>query len=106
MPKVETSTPATTPRPIGPYSHVAKVGQWITIGGTAGVDPVTGQIAGPDVGAQAARIIDSFKVMLDSVGADLDHIVHINVFLADMSDFDAMNLAYVAKMGAHRPARP
>jgi 2-iminobutanoate/2-iminopropanoate deaminase len=105
MPKVETSTPPNTPTPIGPYSHVARVGQFITIGGTAGVDPATGQLAGPDVGSQAARIIDSFAVMLDSVGSDLEHVVHVNVFLAQMSDFDAMNAAYVSRMGAHRPAR-
>lgn len=59
--------------PIGPYSHVAKVGSNITIGGTA--------------------------------GSDLDHVIHVNVFLAEMSDFDAMNTAYVSRMGAHRPAR-
>ena len=105
MPDVETSTPPNTPAPIGPYSHVAKVGQSITIGGTAGVDPATGQLAGPDVGSQAARILDSFKVMLESVGSDLEHIVHVNVFLLEMRDFDAMNAAYVEKMGAHRPAR-
>jgi 2-iminobutanoate/2-iminopropanoate deaminase len=39
---VETSTPANTPKPIGPYSHIAKVGAFITIGGTGGVDPATG----------------------------------------------------------------
>ena len=105
MPDVETSTPPNTPTPIGPYSHVAKVGQSITIGGTAGVDPATGELAGPDVGSQAARILDSFKVMLESVGSDLEHIVHVNVFLLEMRDFDAMNAAYVEKMGAHRPAR-
>jgi 2-iminobutanoate/2-iminopropanoate deaminase len=27
------------------------------------------------------------------------------VFLKEMSDFDAMNAAYVAGMGSHRPAR-
>ena len=43
--------------------------------------------------------------MLASVGSDLDHIVHVNVFLRDMKDFEAMNRAYVEKMGAHRPAR-
>ena len=47
-PKVETSTPPNTPTPIGPYNHIAKVGQWITIGGVAGVDPKSGQLAGPD----------------------------------------------------------
>ncbi len=105
MSKVEMSTPPGTPTPIGPYSHVAKVGQWITIGGTAGVDPATGQLAGPDVGSQTAQILDSFRVMLESVGSDLEHVVHINVFLAEMSDFEAMNAAYVERMGSHRPAR-
>jgi len=41
MSKVEASTPAKTVTPIGPHSHIAKVGRFITIGGTAGVDPAT-----------------------------------------------------------------
>jgi 2-iminobutanoate/2-iminopropanoate deaminase len=105
MPNVETSTPANTPAPIGPYNHVARVDRFITIGGTAGVDPATGQLAGPDVQSQTRQILDSFAVMLASVGSDLAHVVHVNIFLAHMSDFEAMNVAYVEKMGAHRPAR-
>ena len=105
MPTVETSTPPRTPTPIGPYSHIAKVGPWITIGGVAGVDPATGELAGPDVGAQTRMIIDSFATMLRAVGSDLEHIVHVNVFLAYMADFDAMNEAYAEKLGDHRPAR-
>ena len=105
MPRVEISTPPGTPTPIGPYNHVARVGSWITIGGTAGVDPATGRLAGPDVGAQTRRIIRSFAVMLDSVGSDLDHVVHVNVFLVDMADFEAMNAAYAEALGEHRPAR-
>lgn len=103
--RVETLTPPNTPKPIGPYSHIAKVGQHITIGGTAGVDPATGQLAGPDIDAQTRQILQSFKVMLEAVGSDLDHVVHINVFLRDMADFEAMNAAYVEAMGEHRPAR-
>jgi 2-iminobutanoate/2-iminopropanoate deaminase len=103
--RVETSTPPNTPVPIGPYSHIAKVGTWITIGGTAGFDPVSGALAGDDVASQTRRILESFEIMLGSVGSDLDHVVHVNVFLRDMRDFDAMNRAYVEKMGAHRPAR-
>ena len=103
--RVETSIPPNTPAPIGPYSHIAKVGSWITIGGTAGFDPVTGDLVGHDVAAQTRRILESFEIMLDSAGSDLDHVVHVNVFLRDMRDFDAMNRAYVEKMGAHRPAR-
>jgi reactive intermediate/imine deaminase len=101
----ETSTPANTPTPIGPYHHIARVGPFISIGGTAGVNPVTGQLAGADVGSQARQILESFRVMLQSVGSDLDHIIHVNVFLKNMGDFDEMNRAYIEMMGDHRPAR-
>lgn len=103
--RVETLTPPNTPTPIGPYSHIAKVGEQIWIGGTAGVDPATGQLAGADVGAQTRQILKSFIVMLEAVGSDLDHITHINIFLKQMSDFEAMNAAYVEIMGDRRPAR-
>jgi len=102
---VETSTPVGTPQPIGPYNHIAKVGQFISIGGTAGFSPGTGELAGPDVYSQATKILESFRVMLQSVGSDLDHVIHVNVFLKDMRDFDEMNRAYIAMLGAHRPAR-
>ena len=104
-PKVETSTPPNSPEPIGPYSHIARVGQFITIGGTAGVDPATGQLAGPDVYSQTKQILQSFKVMLVSVNSDLEQVVHVNVFLKDMRDFERMNQAYIEQMGTHRPAR-
>ncbi len=103
--RVETFTPANTPRPIGPYNHIAKVGQFISIGGTAGVDPATGELAGSDVFLQTKQILESFKVMLESVGSDLNHVIHINVFLKDMQDFESMNRAYIEQMGEHRPAR-
>ena len=103
--RVETLTPPNTPTPIGPYNHVAKVGEHIWIGGTAGVDPATGLLAGADVAAQTKQILKSFKVMLAAVGSDLDHAVHINIFLKSMADFEAMNGAYTEVMGEHRPAR-
>ena len=102
---VETSTPPNTPQPIGPYNHIAKVGQFISIGGTSGVDPSTGQLAGTDVYSQTTQILESFRVMLDSAGSDLSHVIHVNIFLKEMHDFDEMNRAYVEKMGDHRPAR-
>jgi 2-iminobutanoate/2-iminopropanoate deaminase len=105
MPIVETFTPPGTPTPIGPYSHIAKVGSFITIGGTAAIDPATGQLAGTDVAAQTTRILETFRVMLEHVGSDLAHVVHVTVFLKDMADFEAMNRAYAAVMGDHRPAR-
>jgi 2-iminobutanoate/2-iminopropanoate deaminase len=102
--RVETLTPPNTPKPIGPYNHIAKVGEHISIGGTAGVDPATGHLA-PDIAAQTRQILTSFGVMLEAAGSDLSHVLHVNIFLLHMSDFDAMNAAYVEMMGDHRPAR-
>ena len=39
------------------------------------------------------------------MGSSLDHVLHVNVFLKDMRDFEDMNRAYVEMMGRHRPAR-
>jgi len=103
--KVETSTPPNTMKPIGPYSHIAKSGSHIVISATAGVDPATGELAGPDVGAQTTQILKAFQIMLGSVGSELSDILHINVFLKDMADFDRMNAAYAEIMDGHRPAR-
>jgi 2-iminobutanoate/2-iminopropanoate deaminase len=43
--------------------------------------------------------------MLASVRSDLAHVIHVNVFLKQMRDFEAMNAAYVNKMGSRQPAR-
>jgi 2-iminobutanoate/2-iminopropanoate deaminase len=103
--RVETLTPPNTPTPIGPYNHVAKVGEHFWIGGTAGVDPATGLLAGVDVATQTKQILKSFKVMLEAVGSDLDHAARISIFLKSMADFEDMNAAYTEVMGEHRPAR-
>ena len=103
--RVETLTPPNTPKPIGPYSHIAKVGQFITIGGTAGFDPASGQLAGSDVYSQARQILSSFQTMLAAAGSSLGNVMHVNVFLKDMRDFEEMNRAYIDMMGDHRPAR-
>jgi enamine deaminase RidA (YjgF/YER057c/UK114 family) len=46
--------------------------------------------------------------MLEAAGSDLDHITHINIFLKQMSDFEAMNAALCRDHGeiADRHARP
>lgn len=103
--RVETSTPDGVMTPIGPYSHIAKAGGLIMISAIAGVDPATGELAGPDIESQTRAIIDSFEVMLESVGADLDHVMHVTVYLRDMNDFERMNTVYAERMGDRRPAR-
>lgn len=92
-------------KPIGPYSHIAKANGLIAISAIAGVDPATGELAGPDIGTQTKQIIASFEYLLASAGSDLDHIMQITVFLLDMGEFAEMNEAYSAALAGRTPAR-
>jgi 2-iminobutanoate/2-iminopropanoate deaminase len=103
--KVETFTPGDVMKPIGPYSHIAKAGPFIAISGTAGVNPATEQLAGPDVYSQTKQILESFRSMLEGVGSDLSQVLHVQVFLLNMEDFESMNRAYREVFSVHQPAR-
>lgn len=103
--KVRTFTPSNVMQPIGPYSHIAKAGPFISISGTAGVNPTTGQLAGPDVYSQAKQILESFRTMLEGVGSSISQVMHVQVFLLNMADFEEMNRAYRELFSVHQPAR-
>lgn len=103
--KVQTFTPGNVMEPIGPYCHVAKAGPFIFISGTAGVNPATGQLAGPDVYSQAKQILESFRVMLEGVGSGISRVMHVQVFLVNLGDLEEMNRAYSEVFFIHPPAR-
>ena len=103
--KVETRTPDGVMKPIGPYSHIAKAGPFIAISATAGVDPATGELAGPDVYSQTRQILRAFRTLLEGAGSSLQHVLHVRVYLKSMADYDEMNRAYREAFGEHLPAR-
>lgn len=102
---VETFTPRCAMTPIGPYSHIAKAGPFLWISGTAGVDPKTGELAGPDTYAQARQILRTVRALLESVGSSWSQVVHIQIFLKRMDDYEELNRAYREELGTARPAR-
>ena len=54
---------------------------------------------------QTAQCLAYVKAIIESVDHEVNDIVKVNVFLADMADLDAMNEAYTAFFGDHKPAR-
>lgn len=104
-PTVQSITPNDFFPPIGPYSHMTVAGPFITISGTPGVDPATGEMAGPDVASQARQILENFRTLLASQEAGFEHVLHIQIFMKDVASFAAMNQAYAEAIGPHRPAR-
>ncbi|MEV5975876.1 RidA family protein [Streptomyces sp. NPDC052114] len=87
--RITLDNPATAPRPLGPYSQVARV--QLDDGGV--LLYVSGQIAeGDDVAAQSRGVFETLDALLKAHGATLADVINIRTF---MTDIDALP-AYAA----------
>ncbi|QBD79965.1 RidA family protein [Ktedonosporobacter rubrisoli] len=84
------------PAAIGPYNQAIRYGQFIYTSGQIPLDPVSGEIVGEDVQAQTHRVLQNLQAVLSAAGSSLNHVVKTTVFLASMSDFQAMNAVYAS----------
>ncbi len=70
---------------------------------------LAGQVAddaSADAEAQTADILAQVDVLLAQAGTDKTHLLSVQIFLADLADFAAMNRAWDAWLDpAHKPAR-
>lgn len=90
-------------KPVGPYTPVVRAGEWVIVSGQIGLRD--GALVEGGFGPQLEAALANLEGQLASVGARLDQVAKTTVFLTDMADYAAMNEAYVAAFGDHRPAR-
>ena len=93
------------PAAIGPYSQAIAAGGFIFLSGQLPIDPATGQFVEGDVPAMTRQIFRNIETVLAAAGSSLSKIVKTTVFLADLSDFQAMNGAYAEFFPENPPAR-
>jgi 2-iminobutanoate/2-iminopropanoate deaminase len=96
---------AGAPAAIGPYSAGVRSGNMLFLSGSIPLDPATGQVVPGDISAQATRVMENIAALLSSAGASFAQVVKTTVFLADMSEFTAMNEVYARYFTAPFPAR-
>jgi 2-iminobutanoate/2-iminopropanoate deaminase len=94
---------AGAPKPVGPYTPVVRAGDWLICSGQVGLR--AGSLVTGGIGAQVTQAIANIKTLLAAEGSGLEAVVKTTVFLAHIADFSAMNDAYTAAFGDHRPAR-
>lgn len=75
------------------------------LSGQVALDPATGRLIGGDVAAQTERTLENIRALLASVGASLDDVLRVGVFLTSMESFAAMNTVYARFFRAPYPAR-
>ena len=64
-----------------------------------------GKLIAGGVAEQTAQCLAYVKAIVESVDHTVEDIVKVNVYLADIADLAAMNEAYAAFFGDHKPAR-
>jgi 2-iminobutanoate/2-iminopropanoate deaminase len=95
------------PKAIGPYSQAVEAqGRMIFCSGQIPLDPATGEMVGAsDVRVQAKRVMENLKAVLEAAGASFAQVVKTTIFLADLSDFGAVNEIYGGYFPSAPPAR-
>lgn len=106
------------PKPVGPYPHARRVGDFLYVSGMGPRQPGTDAIPGGpirdasgrpcdyDVAAQTHAVIDNLRRVLEAAGASLADVVDVTCFLVDMDrDFKAFNEAYAEHFAAIGPTR-
>lgn len=87
------------------FCHATIAGDTIYVSGTLGTMPDSMELAPGGVAGQTTQTLRNIETILRACGAELDDLVKVNVFLADIDSFAAMNEAYLAVMGDDPPAR-
>jgi 2-iminobutanoate/2-iminopropanoate deaminase len=87
-----------------PLSSAMIAGQLVFTSGLVGWDPETRQTE-PSIEAQTAQTIENLKAILEAAGTSLERVVKVNIYLRDVTDFDAMNEVYRRYFPTNPPAR-
>lgn len=101
-------------KPLANYPHIKWVGDFFFISGTSArqkdnsVHGATPDGAGGfrfDIREQTAGVIENIRDILASVGAGLEDLCEVTVFLVDMADFAAYNEVYNTYFTTEGPTR-
>lgn len=93
------------PAAIGPYSPALKVGNLIFASGQLPINPKTGKMTEGDIEAQAQRVLENLKAVLEPYAVSLENVVKTTIFLKNMNNFARVNKVYGEYFKEKFPAR-
>ncbi|HEX8169256.1 MAG TPA: Rid family hydrolase [Thermoanaerobaculia bacterium] len=105
------------PKPVGPYPHARRVGNFLFLSGIGPRTPGTGEIPGlirdgagsvigHDIEIQTRACIENVRTILEEAGSSLEKVFDVTVFLTDMQrDFDTFNKVYAEYFAEIQPTR-
>jgi 2-iminobutanoate/2-iminopropanoate deaminase len=93
------------PAAVGPYSQAISYNQLLFTSGQIPLDPQTGKIIDGGITDQAHRVFQNISAIAEKAGTSLANTVKATIFLADISDFQAVNEVYKEYFSEPFPAR-
>ena len=90
--------------PVVGYSRAVRVGNHVSVSGSAAVDD-NGELVGEgDAYAQAARCVEVIRNALQEAGAEMRHVVRTRIFVTDISQWQDIARAHAEGFGDAPPA--
>ncbi len=86
--------PKAVPESKAPFSQVVTDDHYAFLSGLVAADFPEGLAVLGDVGAETRAVLSAIRDTLDEIGLAMDRIVRVEVHLADLDQFDAMDAAY------------
>ncbi len=94
------------PVAIGPYSQAIVAGDLVFVAGQIGLDPGPRTLVPGGVEAEARQAMTNIGAILAAADCSFADLVQVQVFLADIRDYDAFNAVYATFFeGIAPPAR-
>ncbi|MCQ1531409.1 RidA family protein [Lutispora thermophila] len=93
------------PAAIGPYSQGIVTDNLVFVSGQLPIDPATGNFAEGDIKELTRQCIRNIEAILKEAGTGLSKVIKTTIFVADLSNFAAVNEAYAEFFGESAPAR-
>ena len=93
MSKTIVTTP-NAPATIGPYSQAVKANGFVYTSGIIPLDPESMTVVADSIEAQAKRVMESLKALLEDSGSSLGQVVKTSCFLTDLGNFSVFNEVY------------
>lgn len=88
-----------------PFSEAVRVGHMLYLSGQLGFDAKTSALVEGGIEAETRQTLENIKATLEKHGSSMAEVVKCTVFLADISEWAAMNSVYVTYFPSNPPAR-
>lgn len=93
------------PQAIGPYSQAVRAGAFLFCSGQIPLEPATGEMVSGGIEAQARRVLENLKAVVEAAGGGLNQVIQVTVYMTDLASFAEVNAVYEEYFGDSKPAR-